>query len=131
MSAANSEPDFLQQYRERLAAEHQQACQTLSVLCEQLLSLGVQTVTVAYDGYSDSGTIENVQAFDGANQAIALPDDLEQELIELAETLLPGGWEINEGAFGQFTLDVPQRQLVREHNWRIESSQYEEESWQL
>ena len=32
--------------------------------------------------------------------------DLEEELEDFLLNLLPGGWEINEGSHGQFTVDV-------------------------
>lgn len=62
---------------------------------------------------------------------VELPDELHDVLDEAACCLLPAGWEINEGAFGEFVLDVPERRLVREHNWRVESTEYDEEEYAL
>lgn len=99
-------------------------------MCDRLIELGVHVVTLEYDGYGDSGSVEAVIAETNGTE-LELPSDVQRELMEAAETLLPDGWENNDGAFGNLTLDVEGRQLTREHNWRIESTEYEEESWTL
>jgi hypothetical protein len=40
----------------------------------------------------------------------------------LAET--HGGWENNEGAYGDFTFTVADRSIILDYNERIETSEY-------
>ncbi len=131
MSESESESNLFEEYQQRLAKEHEQACEALKTHFDLLQSLNIDTLIISYDGCNDSGAVESVTAFDANNQEVQLPQDLDEELTELAETLLPFGWEINEGAYGQYTLDVPERELVREHNWRVEATELETETWQL
>jgi hypothetical protein len=91
------------------------------------------TVTVAFDGYADSGQIEGIDAFDGENNPVSLPDNrpvrfqgVETTLREAIETLAyayleatHGGWEDNEGAYGTFVFTVPGRTIALEHNERF------------
>ena len=113
MSESESEHNLFGEYQKRLAEEHEQACEALKAHFDRLNRLKINTVVISYDGSSDSGAVESVTAFDVDNQEVQLPQELDDQLTELAETLLPFGWEINEGAYGQYTLDVPERELVR------------------
>jgi hypothetical protein len=38
---------------------------------------------------------------------------------------------MNEGAYGELILEVAAQLLTRAHHWRIESTQYEEEEFNL
>ena len=130
MSDEDSVAVWMRSYEERLAKQRDEARQTLKTLCGQLADLGVETVHIEYDGYGDSGTIEHVRAVAGEVE-IDLAANLTNELMTAAEMLLPDGWENNEGAFGVFVINVAERRVTREHNWRVESTEYEEEEWQL
>jgi hypothetical protein len=81
----------------------------------------VETVTAEYDGSGDSGqvgdpTFEPVGAFDG------LATDVQHLFYELLEDLY-GGWEINEGSFGQFVWNVSEDRITLLHTARIESTE--------
>lgn len=120
-------------------------------LLAALAAAGVVKVTVAFDGCGDSGQIESIDARDRVGE-VALPDvgveitmiadhSLEtraavmplRELVEeIAYALLGethGGWQDNEGAFGEFTFDVIAGEIRLEFNERIVSSEYHEHSW--
>jgi hypothetical protein len=98
-----------------------------------LAEAGIHTVTVAFDGYGDSGQIEGIDAFDAENNPVALPDNRpvrfqgqETRLREAIETLVyayleatHGGWEDNEGAYGTFVFTVSGRTIALEHNERF------------
>jgi hypothetical protein len=89
----------------------------------RLSELGIVALTVEYDGYGDSGAIEEVDARTADNQPVALPESLESELIELFYDLLDarfGGWENNGGAFGEFEWDMRTNALHQIHNARYE-----------
>lgn len=112
-----------------------------------LAAAGIETVTVTFDGYGDSGQIENIEARAGA-ETISLPSDpieiarttwgnpeierLTQTVQEAIETLVydflrqvHAGWEINDGAYGEFTFDVAERTVKLDYNERyIESENY-------
>lgn len=102
------------------------ARQSLRKSCQQLVKLGVDIVTIKYDGYSDSGIMEDPQAFQDA-KPVALPGKLIDQLLEFAEWYLPGGWEINEGACGELVINVRDRRLSREHCWRHTEYEHDEE----
>ena len=55
-------------------------------------------------------------------------EEFERDAVEaLAYAFLEethGGWENNEGAFGEFTFDVAERTITLDYNERFESSEY-------
>lgn len=105
-----------------------------------LAAAAIVTVTVVFDGYGDSGQIESVDAY-GAAGDLPLPDakialaspshdgvevvshvyrtreSIEQLCYELLEDT-HGGWENNDGAFGEFTFDVAAGTISLDHNDR-------------
>jgi uncharacterized protein DUF6878 len=110
------------------------------VIFDALAETGIHAVTVSFDGYSDSGQIESIEAFDAENHELALPgnrqvrlmltapDDppVETTLRDAIETLTYQyletthmGWEDNEGAYGTFVFAVPGRTITLEHNERV------------
>ena len=118
-----------------------------AVLFEALAQVGITTVLVEFDGYGDSGQIEDISAHAGPDIAVNLPEhsieiarieygSLEivretytvKEAIErLAYDFLEethGGWENNEGAYGDFLFDVAEHTITLNYNERIETSEY-------
>ena len=115
-------------------------------LFDGLAAAGITSVLVRFDGSGDSGQIEDIDTMSGGEPrdlpagsiAIASPHwgDTEVQPIEisireavetmaydfLAET--HGGWENNEGAYGEFTFNVADRSIVLDYNERIETSEY-------
>ena len=104
-----------------------------------LAERGIHRVTVDYDGSGDSGQIESIEAWNAANEKIPLPTirkvqlasanpdspvneiGLEAAVEELAWAYLydhHDGWENNDGAFGAFVFNVPDRMITLEHNER-------------
>jgi hypothetical protein len=111
-----------------------------TVIFETLAEAGIHNVIVSFDGYSDSGQIEAIDAVDEANHSIALPDNRPVRLMSSAPDDLPAettlreaiemlayryleathmGWEDKEGAFGTFVFTVPDRTITLEHNERF------------
>lgn len=122
---------WLTKYEERREQERKQIRASLKKQLRRLKKLGITSVHLSYDGCGDSGAIEDVKAFGADGGLLDLPDELERELTAAGEQLLPDGWENNDGAFGDLVLDVAGGRLERQHNWRIQESEYEEETWQL
>jgi hypothetical protein len=98
-----------------------------------LAEIGIHTVTVAFDGYGDSGQIEGIEAFDAESNPVPLPDNRpvrlsaeETNLREAIETLsyacleeTQAAWENDEGAYGTFVFGVPDRSITLDHNARF------------
>jgi hypothetical protein len=119
-----------------------------AVLFDALAAVGIVTVTVRFDGYGDSGQIEEIEA--RAGDAVS---ELPPDMIEIAEPLWDGsglsrcavsvrdaveklaygfleathgGWENNEGAYGDFTFDVAARTITLDYNERVMTSEFSE-----
>jgi len=110
-----------------------------TVLFNALSAAGITTVIVSFDGYGDSGQIEEIEVKIG-NEPGKLPDerieilnpvwgspDIERQTHTVCEAIeamayaflrqTHEGWENNDGAFGDFTFDVPERSIrVQTHN---------------
>lgn len=114
-----------------------------SALFPILEAAGITTVTVAFDGEGDSGQIESVSAFVDNQPAklpkriitlhrVSWPDQTHSEPRDVREAIEAlcygyleqehGGWENNDGAFGEFTLHVRERRVEMEFNQRLQDS---------
>jgi hypothetical protein len=112
-----------------------------AALFDALTAAGVTTVFVEFDGSCDSGQIENVGASSGekpvdlpdgqieiaqarwgraeiTRQTLPIREAVEQLVYDLLEET-HAGWEINDGAFGDFTFDVAERTITLNYNQRI------------
>ena len=128
----------------RLADESLVANKT--ALLDALKAAGIKNVTVTFDGYGDSGQIENIEATAGA-ELIDLPSEtieiaraiwgsseierLVQPIRDAIETLAydflgqtQSGWGNDEGAYGDFTFDVAARTITLDYNERRMESDY-------
>lgn len=138
---------WLAQQQARATLEESIRPENKAFLFEALAQVGITTVLVEFDGYGDSGQIEDISAHAGPDIAVDLPrcnveiarveyGSLEivreaftvKEAIErLAYDFLEethGGWENNEGAYGDFLFDVAARTITLNYNERIETSEY-------
>lgn len=107
---------------------------------------GIVTVTVAFDGYGDSGQIESVDAIgkDGVSRELPAtsitirralwgePEPANEEMTvaeaveRLAYDFLGGthpGWEINDGSFGTFVFDVAAGAITLDCNLRFTAAE--------
>jgi hypothetical protein len=106
-----------------------------------LREAGIATVEVRFDGYGDSGAVEDILCLDSARQALvcpeialesvrdgdldangeARPESLRAALESLAYLALERhhpGWEINDGACGQLVIAVPEGSFMLECSLR-------------
>jgi hypothetical protein len=113
-----------------------------AAIMDALTAAGVTSVVVTFDGNSDSGQIESLEARAGeitvelpTTQMLMLEESDDDEtaqhdtsipLVEAIETLCydlleqeHGGWEINEGSYGTFTFNVSDRSVELDFNLRI------------
>ena len=135
--------------RTALAAEALPA--NKAALFDALAEAGITTVIVTFDGYGDEGQIESIEA--RAGEATATLPDIAVEIAtpawdgsELHRRTLPltdaieqlayaflgethGGWENNEGAYGEFVFDVAERTIHLDYNERVETSDYFGHDW--
>lgn len=139
--------DFLTRYQafEAKAAELHPA--NKAALFAVLRDLGIASIFVRFDGYGDSGQIEEGTAVGVDKAECSLPEGqvrfqkihfgqdepetLSEPLAEAIETLVyaylsstHGGWENNAGAFGDFIFDVAADSITLDYNERFESSEH-------
>ena len=139
-SADNWLADYLARETARAAKADEVRPANKLALFGVLAAAGIVTVAVQFDGCGDSGQIESIDAY-GADGDVPLPDaEIElaapshdgveivrqvhqtRDAIEqfcydlLGET--HGGWENNDGAFGEFVFDVAAETISLDHNDR-------------
>lgn len=130
--------------QDRLHAELQPL--NKAALFDALAAAGVTLIVVSFDGYGDSGQIENVEVKAGdtvvpmPEGAIAIaeavwdqsePNRSTISIAEVIERLVYDlltdthcGWENNDGAYGDFTFDVAERTITLDYNERYTASDY-------
>jgi len=114
-------------------------------LFDGLTAAGITHVTVTFDGIGDSGQIESIGAWAGDkavdfsatevpyaaltwdNPEVEMRSLLLEDVVEqLAYDFLSdthGGWENNDGAYGEFCFDARARSIHLEFNERFTSSE--------
>lgn len=114
-------------------------------LFDGLTTAGITHVTVTFDGYGDSGQIDSIAAWAGETavefpaveisyaaltwdkpevemRSLSLEDVVEQLAYDfLSDT--HGGWENDDGAYGEFCFDAAARSIHLEFNERFTSSE--------
>jgi len=115
------------------------------VLFIALALVGITTVTVTFDGYGDSGQIEDVQArADDDNitipqtqmdfaEAIWGEQEPRRSLVSLSSAIeslayaaleqTHSGWENNDGAYGDIVFDVAAQTITLDYNERYTASE--------
>jgi hypothetical protein len=118
----NDPTDLLARYQ----AEQEKRRAQLPILKNALLDVlsrqGIATVTVTYDGEGDSGQIQEIHALNAADKSIDLSHDLRDQVDEFTWGVLDsyhGGFENNDGGYGELTIDVAARTVLLDHNDRI------------
>ena len=117
-----------------------------AALFDALAAAGITSVLVHFDGSGDSGQIEDIDATAGDQPAeipsgsieiaqvrwgdpnierttLSVRDAIESLAYDFLEQT-HGGWENNEGAYGEFTFDVAERTITLDYNARVETSEY-------
>ena len=116
-----------------------------AALFDALAAAGVTLVVVTFDGYGDSGQIENIEVKAG-DVVVAMPEgtieiaeavwdqpepnrstisiaDVIERLVYDLLTDTHCGWENNDGAYGDFTFDVAERTITLDYNERYTASE--------
>jgi hypothetical protein len=131
-------------------ADHKRRAEALhpankQALFDKLEAADITEVVVTFDGYGDSGQIEEITARSGDN-TVSLPNgeitiasvawrsedvtrttmSVDAALEQLAYEFLSethGGWQDNDGAYGDFTFDVASRTITLDFNERYTASE--------
>src|SRR5579864_9544518 len=91
----------------------------------KLNELGVTKLTVSYSGSGDEGSIEE---FDVEPQGLVIPNELEEQIRDLADEFLyseNGSWEDGDGGTGMIVIDPVEGKIVNEHGWYFTDVNYE------
>jgi hypothetical protein len=115
-------------YEARCAAAAELRKQVLphnkQVLFDALQAAGIEFVTIEFDGYGDSGQFYAPAGFDGAvdfetgtvrEQSITLGDYIEMLACDFLEST-HSGWEIDDGAHGEFRFALSERTITLDYN---------------
>lgn len=119
--------------------------QNKAAFLDALAAAGITAIIVSFDGYGDSGQIENVEVRIGDDQARipagtievgeALWGEVELErsavsisaaVESLAYDVLEqthSSWEDNDGAYGDIVFDVAERTITLDYNERYTASE--------
>ena len=112
------------------------------VIFDALSSTGITSITVTFDGCGDSGQIDDITAYAGEQETGFLatkvtlrvtswgqPKMTDRESPSSPEAIedlcygcleqTHGGWENNDGAYGEFTFDVAERKITLDFNGRF------------
>ena len=110
-----------------------------TALFDALAAAGITLVTVTFDGSGDSGQIEDITA-QSDDRTVDLPQgeitiakltaismSVEAAIEQLAYDFLSeahGGWENNDGAYGEFSFDVAARTITLDYNERYTATEF-------
>jgi hypothetical protein len=87
----------------------------------ELTKKGVRQVIVDYSGYGDSGGIDGIIYKTGpgreeTGEALQVSEECRSAVEGYADTLIPEGFEINDGAQGHLILNVESGSWVMHHD---------------
>lgn len=137
----------------RLAKEHSDNIKAVKEVLRRARDAGlVGEIRLCYDGCGDSGDMNFEEFPEGfekwaSENGIDLQgwgggrrwDDKKNAWVEVDQSKLyflsmcsripPGGWEINEGSWGEVILNIDTGEIRDEHNARFESSEFSEHTF--
>lgn len=95
-----------------------------------LKEAGVHELRMHYDGAGDSGETEDTKLYDADGAEIkhtGLDEKrINDNMYDVLEAL-HGGWEINEGSYGDVVLLVQEARVVVRHNQNVEDVIFSED----
>ncbi|MEM8572712.1 MAG: DUF6878 family protein [Pseudomonadota bacterium] len=111
----NSQTDF-SEMMEKWRAEREAALKTARAeLIAALRALGVTEVIADYEGYGDSGNVEDLTL---QPNDVTLNEDLSRKLEDFAWSVAYNqhpGFENNEGGYGTLTWDITADSITLDH----------------
>ena len=110
--------DFYAQMLDSQRHAAEQRVETRAALLTELRALGVTSIEVQYEGYGDSGNVEDVVV---APDTVTLTDELRRRVEDFgwdfAYALSPG-FENNEGGYGELTWSLEVDKIDVSHSNR-------------
>jgi hypothetical protein len=117
-----------------------------AALFDALAAANITAVVVTFDGYGDSGQIEDIEA-KASDEIVTLPsgaieiarpvwgsNDIDRQSLSVHDGIealvfsclgqTHDGWENSDGAYGDFTFDVADRTITLDYNERHMESDY-------
>jgi len=117
-----------------------------TALFDALAASNITAVVVTFDGYGDSGQIENIEAKAG-DEIVTLPpgaieiarpvwgsNDIDRQSLSIHDAIealvysflgqTHDGWENSDGTYGDSTFDVADRTITLDYNERHMESDY-------
>jgi len=128
--------DVFEKWEARLEREREADAANQKTIFAALAALGIESVELRFDGYGDSGQIDDVIVSDAKEltgevmveevvhdetkrkRACPLEDAVENLCYDILGRQMPG-WMDNEGSFGVFTLNVESRAVELEFTNRF------------
>lgn len=140
--------DYETKYRAQRQLEAEILPRNKTVLFDALAAAGIATVTIEFEGSGDSGQMEEPCARTADKTIVALPAEaveleraewsleLTKETMALPDALeimawrllgeTHGGWEDNDGGYGEFAFDLSDRTITLEFHQRYTETAYHE-----
>lgn len=119
---ADKNTDFASTMEKWAAARDAENTEVRSALLSQLRALGITEVTAEYEGYGDSGNVEDIML---QPTEIAIPPELSSQLDDFAWAFAyqqHPGFENNEGGYGTLTWDLSKDSIDLDHADRFVES---------
>lgn len=126
--------DFASRQAERAARAQAELQHLKRVIIPPLRAAEIASVEIRFDGYGDSGAIEDYTFFSGSGEAVPCPEAAVDAFAQDADDLTEGepmplqtaletlgylalerhhpGWENNDGGCGELVIDVAQASFV-------------------
>ena len=140
--------DFASRQAERAARAEAELQHLKRAIIPPLRAAGIDSVEVRFDGYGDSGAIEDYTFFGASGEAVPCPEAAVDAFLQGAEGLVESkpvplqaaleslgylalerhhpGWENNDGGCGELVIDVAQASFVLDCSLRYTA--YEDHS---
>lgn len=113
-------------FEERQRQEKNAAKAALLAIVEQLRILRVSQVCATFNGYGDEGMIESIEFLDAQGKpATGVQAEQFSHLQDSFYSLLPDGYEQNEGSSGTVSLDVEHGRVMVDVNWNFTATENE------
>ncbi len=115
-------PDYAAQFLESQKRAQEERDKTRRVLLADLRALGATRAEVDYEGYGDSGNVEDVRV---TPESIKLEEELNGRLESFGWDFAYGlnpGFENNDGGYGAFEWDIETDKIHVTHNCRYMTS---------
>lgn len=88
----------------------------------------ITAIDAMFDGCGDAGQVEEIRYAGATGEVITGIQELDDAIEEYVYSILPPGWEINDGSFGTIEIDVNARKTECNFSWRAtEDASFTEE----